>query len=60
MSAPTIVPPNPPRPPRIEVPPITAAATAGSSEVSTSDTLAVLVRPEISRPAMPAMTAEIT
>ena len=44
----------------IEVPPITAAATAGRTEDSASETLAVLVRPDRSRPAIPARTAEMT
>ena len=44
----------------IEVPPITAAATAGRTDDSASDTLAVLVKPDRSRPAIPARTAEMT
>jgi hypothetical protein len=43
ISAPTIVPPKPPRPPMIDVPPITAAATEGSTNESTSETLATFV-----------------
>ena len=44
----------------IDVPPITAAATDGSTYESASVTLATLVRPEIRNPAMPASTAEMT
>ena len=50
ISAPTIVPPKPPRPPMIDVPPMTAAATDGSTYVSASVTLATLVRPEMQEP----------
>ncbi len=60
IRAPTTVPPNPPRPPMIEVPPITAAATDGRTYESARVTLVTLVRPEISSPAMAAKTAEMT
>ena len=58
MSAPTIVPEYPPRPPMIDVPPMTAAATDGSTDCSTSARLAVLTRPATRMPAMAASSAE--
>ena len=58
ISAPTIVPPNPPRPPRIDVPPMTAAATDGSTADSTSAGLAVLFRPAMRKPASAARIAD--
>jgi hypothetical protein len=42
------------------VPPITAAATDGSSWLSTRVTLAVLLRPAYTKPAMPANRLAIT
>ena len=53
-----IVPAYPPRPPMIDVPPMTAAATDGSTADSTSEMLAVLTRPATSSPASAASTAD--
>ena len=51
MSAPTIVPEYPPRPPKIEVPPMTAAATDGSSNGTASDSVGRLDEPDVDEPA---------
>ena len=45
INAPTIVPAYPPRPPKIDVPPITTAATEGSRYGSTSRPVALPITP---------------